>query len=146
MFAQSFTGHALKRLVALVGNSFMISLLIRIFVRLKNDFFSSRLLKIMMRIVELVQTAYAGSRFKQFVDSPAYVHNCYCSSMLCSIVKFAFGIAVKLAGSVFGFFERIASGGIIHNICMTLSAKKLFAFHNITLYSIISLNIALSSS
>ncbi len=131
MFSQSMTAGFLKKIGVMAKESFMLALFMSIFGRLKNDFNNSCMLKIMTKIVEFIKSSYDASAFKRFVDSSPKLHDAYRSSLLCAVICFVFSLITKLAGSVFGVAERLASGGMVHGVLKKLSGCGIFAYHNV---------------
>lgn len=131
MFSQSMTAGFLRLICKMAKESLVISWLMRIFGRLKNDFYDSRMLKIMAAIVGYIKSSYADSSFGRYVASSAKLHDAYRESFLCAVVCFVLNIVSKLSGCIFGFAERLSSGGLVHSGLKRLSQTGAFSYHNV---------------
>ena len=131
MFSESITGYILLCLTNAVKNCFFASHVLKLAKRLKEDFVSSRLMRILSRFVAFIKKQYDVSFFKCIVDSKEYVHEAYKKSLLCAVVCFVFSLITKVCGKIYGFIEKLAKGGITHAICSFFANKKVFSFHSV---------------
>lgn len=131
MFSESITGYVLSCIYNAVKNCFFASLLTKLAKRLKEDFQSSRLLRIISAFVSFIQKRYEVSFLKKFVNSKDHVHEIYKKSLLCSLVCFIFSFIMKACAKVYGFVEKLASGGITHSVCSYFANKKILSFNSV---------------